>query len=877
MKVSWPRRRSLWGIPLGVICTLIVQTNLARADLTELIGYGNGNDGGGVAFTNPNPGEYTITASGSDIWGNSDQGGFLYDPNKISGDFTAIVRSTGFSGPDALAPEWGRSGVMARVDGAAANSAIVMATRKSGGGVGLVQQYRNSAGAGTSRDGGEWPGTNNLSGAAGNDVWIALSRNGDDWVTRFAPGDGTNNVPTNWMTGRGHWAPDLAGSVDVHVGLAHQSHALPRRNTAEFEAFSVGALDAQLGSTRSGLVNYVQQPNGTWNRIEHYTPNRTYEDAKAIVGGMTHNGAAGHLGTPRSLLENFTMNGLQYAGNGASWEQSWIGLDDTGVEGDWALADGGEVIWQGLGSGGVPPGAPVGGAYTQWNGTGEPNDAGGEDAAVMLSGSALWNDLPSNNPVHTRSSIVEFESALAAKPALPGPNGTAGNFGVRMLRGTNYNFNNVMGVEALAYGVGENPGLVQEVIDSQQPVINFQNDNNDPHTPGSVPFPGIAANSDNFAMVAKGTIQIDVEDDYTFGFRSDDGAMLRIHGATFFDSSTPAHNWSNRNGGKAHLGNLAMFSSPTGDTNTKAVAHLTPGTYGIEYMMFESGGGGHTELVAAQGNRIGEDTNGNPNFRPIGAPAQGPTVAPPTLLAPIATALAQDPGLGGDPGNPPVSGWDVGRVNGPNSLDAAIVAFEPILADPITNQPDFFGAYATVNFTDPDNGGGNIGVPQDTFLGDEAGVDDNSFAIGALTQMNITQAGTYRFTVLGDDGSRFRIYGTDGGWTAGGIATADPLVDARAPTDGFIIGGCCSDGFGDVFLDPANGPYFVELIWNEIGGGAYVNVRYSIDGQGNFLLGSTADGSLSAGLQLVPEPSSFVLVGFGAMGLLVTLRRRRRS
>ncbi|RIK74871.1 MAG: hypothetical protein DCC68_22265, partial [Planctomycetota bacterium] len=141
-------------------------------------------------------------------------------------------------------------------------------------------------------------------------------------------------------------------------------------------------------------------------------------------------------------------------------------------------------------------------------------------------------------------------------------------------------------------------------------------------------------------------------------------------------------------------------------------------------------------------------------------------------------------------------------------------------------------------------------------------------AIGAATLLTVNQSGLYRFTVFGDDGSQFRLQGSSG-WTAGGIAAVDAIGD------GIFIGGCCADGFGEVFLN-AGEQYIAQLIWNEIGGGAYVSVRYSIDGQGNFLLGSSADGSRPAGLELVPEPSSFVLAGFGLAGLFVGLRRRRK-
>ena len=45
---------------------------------------------------------------------------------------------------------------------------------------------------------------------------------------------------------------------------------------------------------------------------------------------------------------------------------------------------------------------------------------------------------------------------------------------------------------------------------------------------------GLINSDDNyFVLVARGQIQIGEEDDYTFGFATDDGARLRILGATF--------------------------------------------------------------------------------------------------------------------------------------------------------------------------------------------------------------------------------------------------------------------------------------------------------------------------------------------------------
>lgn len=105
------------------------------------------------------------------------------------------------------------------------------------------------------------------------------------------------------------------------------------------------------------------------------------------------------------------------------------------------------------------------------------------------------------------------------------------------------------------------------------------------------------------------------------------------------------------------------------------------------------------------------------------------------------------------------------------------------------------------------------GVAPLAFPGNQFGVDDDFLALGARAQLEITNAGDYSFLVLGDDGSRFRIKGSSG-WTVSGIASPLP--------SGFQINGCCADGIGQVYLLP--GVYDVELLFNEIGGGAYVGL-----------------------------------------------------
>ncbi len=112
-------------------------------------------------FTNPAAGTYTITAGGTDIWGGSDNGSFIYDDSttRAAGEnFSAIVRSVSIAGDpaEALAGEWGRTGSMARKTPDLANSANAANIRKSGSANGFtVIQGRPNDGAGTDRG----PGT----------------------------------------------------------------------------------------------------------------------------------------------------------------------------------------------------------------------------------------------------------------------------------------------------------------------------------------------------------------------------------------------------------------------------------------------------------------------------------------------------------------------------------------------------------------------------------------------------------------------------------------------------------------------------------------------------------------------------------------------
>lgn len=118
---------------------------------------------------------------------------------------------------------------------------------------------------------------------------------------------------------------------------------------------------------------------------------------------------------------------------------------------------------------------------------------------------------------------------------------------------------------------------------------------------------GLLNGDDNyFVLAARTTLLITDESDYTFGFASDDGARLRLVGGVFTSSTQIG-------GGNlatpAHRGDTLMYPDNTAQSTTLGVAHLKPGKYGVEFLMWEVGGGTFAEVFAARGARTSIDSS----------------------------------------------------------------------------------------------------------------------------------------------------------------------------------------------------------------------------------------------------------------------------
>lgn len=250
---------TLVALPLGAetLDTLSEFGNAATANATSGAGTPRGAD-----FSNAAAGNYTITAGGTDFWGNSDNGSFIYDADqsRAAGEnFSVIVRSVSIAGDplESLAGQWGRTGLMARKNPEDGGSAYVAHIRKSGGDPASADpadtliQGRQADGGGTDRgpgDNGEHRNfvANTLNGSVrSTPIWLGLHRYDGEWYSTWAPDNG--GTPGTWSNALQRLGtPDLSG--EVWVGLAHQSHNInPIVNTAVFESFQVGAFDANLG------------------------------------------------------------------------------------------------------------------------------------------------------------------------------------------------------------------------------------------------------------------------------------------------------------------------------------------------------------------------------------------------------------------------------------------------------------------------------------------------------------------------------------------------------------------------------------------------------------------------------------------------------
>ncbi len=193
-------------------------------------------------------GTYSITGSGADIWGSSDQ--FHYGYRMLSGDGEIVAQvvdnGTGSNG-------WAKGGVMIRETLAAGSKHALMALTGGEGG-GMAFQNRPETGGNSFSSHG--------TPTAAPPYWLKLTRVGNT-ITAYSSADGvTWEQQPDGGGGDATTNPvDIEMATDIYIGLFVTSHAAGELRTYMFDNVDiVGNISADDYSTDIGLGGNSPEP-----------------------------------------------------------------------------------------------------------------------------------------------------------------------------------------------------------------------------------------------------------------------------------------------------------------------------------------------------------------------------------------------------------------------------------------------------------------------------------------------------------------------------------------------------------------------------------------------------------------------------------------
>jgi hypothetical protein len=191
---------------------------------------------GNATFSN---GVYTLTASGSDIWGTADHMQYLYMPLSGNGQITArlLTETPGVN-------DFAKAGVMFRDSlDAGASNAFMLQFPNPGSRPGWPTYQWRATDGGTTAD-------HEFQTAESMPLWLRLVRSGNTFIGYWAVDN--NGTPGTWQ---------LLGSETVtmgataYVGLGVTSHQNGQTVTATFDHASVTGATAPLPSTTARLTD----------------------------------------------------------------------------------------------------------------------------------------------------------------------------------------------------------------------------------------------------------------------------------------------------------------------------------------------------------------------------------------------------------------------------------------------------------------------------------------------------------------------------------------------------------------------------------------------------------------------------------------------
>src|SRR5207249_3882749 len=155
-------------------------------------------------------GAYTLTASGSDIWTNTDHMHYVYE--RITGDGSIVARLVSASAPDF----WTKAGVMIRDELTPGAANDFMLDTPNPGHQEPVMQFRDA-------DGGQTGDTGNHIGPTNpTPIWLRLDRAGNIFTGYWAADVG--GTPGAWHLMSQSDPHTTVMPATVYVGLALTAH-----------------------------------------------------------------------------------------------------------------------------------------------------------------------------------------------------------------------------------------------------------------------------------------------------------------------------------------------------------------------------------------------------------------------------------------------------------------------------------------------------------------------------------------------------------------------------------------------------------------------------------------------------------------------------
>ncbi|MBN1509003.1 MAG: hypothetical protein JW955_19305 [Sedimentisphaerales bacterium] len=168
-------------------------------------------------------GKMSLTGSGADIWGASDE--FTYAYKTLNGDGTIVAKVTSIG---AGSNTWAKGGVMIRdsLDGNSASAQMVM-TANSDGAAGNGAVFQNRASTGLDMSANDATSSTMSVAVVAPPYWVKIERIGD-MLTGYHSADGSL-----WQA---VGSQQVIMTAPVYIGLCVTSHAAAEQRTFQFES-----------------------------------------------------------------------------------------------------------------------------------------------------------------------------------------------------------------------------------------------------------------------------------------------------------------------------------------------------------------------------------------------------------------------------------------------------------------------------------------------------------------------------------------------------------------------------------------------------------------------------------------------------------------